>query len=124
MSHTITQIPSPRIQHYNPTRNLGQQQDSHRWNRAWALIPHLATHLRQQFGATQIKVFGSAIDRRYYTHHSDIDLVAWGIPPHHFYRALHDLNPFSPDFEIDLIDGDRISLPRLQHAIDTEGIPV
>jgi uncharacterized protein len=51
-----------------------------RWNKAWELIPELARMLRDEFGATKIKVFGSAISVDYFSDGSDIDIAAWDIP--------------------------------------------
>ena len=51
-----------------------------RWKEAWRLIPELARLLREEFGSTQILVFGSAVNADYFSEESDIDLAAWGIP--------------------------------------------
>ena len=48
--------------------------------------------LYQDFGATQVAVFGSLAERNWFTQLSDIDIVAWGMPN----EAYWDLRSTKP----------------------------
>ena len=94
-----------------------------RWEKAWELIPKLAKFLREEFGATQIKVFGLAIDVDYFSMESDIDLAAWDIPSSKYFAAVLAVDEFNPDFKVDLVRP-KICRPRLLEKIEQEGIDV
>ena len=74
-----------------------------RWGRAWELIPELAKLLREEFGATKIKVFGSALQVDYFSLDSDIDLAAWDIPSDLYFQAASKVDEFSDLFRVDLV---------------------
>jgi len=80
-----------------------------------------AQMLRQQFGASKVVVFGSLARNARFTPWSDIDLAAWGIPPHQFYAAVAAVTGLSAVFKIDLIDPQSCS-PSLHEALDREGL--
>lgn len=124
MGNPIAETPPPALQSYNPSQNLHRTLNPERWETAWKLVPQLTNLLKQTFGATRVIVFGSLTDRNCYTHWSDIDLAAWGIPPSQFYAAIFALNTLSPDFKVDLVDPQRCPLESLQQAIQREGIDV
>lgn len=94
-----------------------------RWEKAWELIPELTALLRNRFGATQIKVFGSAIKADYFALNSDIDLAAWGIPKRQHYDAFLAVMSYSDEFKVDLVNPDTCH-PWILEAIDEEGIEV
>ena len=94
-----------------------------RWKEAWRLIPELARLLREEFGATQILVFGSAVNADYFSAESDIDIAAWGIPIAQYLSAVLAVNEFHDDFKVDLLDPTLCRLA-LQERIEEEGIEV
>ncbi|ASC73608.1 hypothetical protein XM38_045790 [Halomicronema hongdechloris C2206] len=94
-----------------------------RWYRAWQLIPELVRRLREDFGAQQIKVFGSAINAAYFSAESDIDLAVWGIPSARYFAAALAVDEFNPEFKVDLIDPTRCHI-KLRERINNEGIDV
>ncbi len=94
-----------------------------RWKEAWRLIPELARLLREEFGATQILVFGSAVNADYFSAESDIDIAAWGIPIAQYLSAVLAVNEFHDDFKVDLLDPTLCRLT-LQERIEEEGIEV
>lgn len=71
---------------------------------AGALAREAAAILRERFGATGVRVFGSLLDANHFTEHSDIDLAAAGLDPLTHLEALGLLLGLSPDFESDLVD--------------------
>ena len=77
--------------------------------------------MREEFGATQILVFGSAVSADYFSGESDIDIAAWDIPIAQYLSAVLAVNEFYNDFKVDLLDP---SLCRvvLQQKIEKEGI--
>lgn len=94
-----------------------------RWEQAWELIPELTELLRNRFGATEIKVFGSVIKADYFSLDSDIDLAAWGIPKGQYYDAFLAVMDYSEEFQVDLVNPDTCR-PWLLESIDEEGITV
>jgi uncharacterized protein len=118
----IANMLSQELQPYNPAIHLQHCLNPARWEKAWAIAPQLVALLKQQFGATRVVVFGSLTHRDCYTHWSDIDLAAWGIPPEQFYRAIAALNKLSPDINVDLIDPQRCQSVSIQQSIQQEGI--
>jgi uncharacterized protein len=92
-----------------------------RWNKAWELIPELARMLRDEFGATKINVFGSAISVDYFSDESDIDIAAWDIPIAQYLSAVLAVNEFHDDFKVDLLDPSLCRLV-LRQKIEKEGI--
>ena len=53
-----------------------------RWKEAWRLIPELAKLLREEFGATQILVFGSAVNADYFQRSQILILRIGGFRSH------------------------------------------
>lgn len=105
-----------------PQRTVKPEVKAH-WEKAWNLIPKLVRQLREEFGATKVKVFGSAIKIEYFSMESDIDLAAWNIPPTRYFTAALAVSEFDPDFEVDLVDPTLCS-PKLLKKIEEEGIDV
>jgi predicted nucleotidyltransferase len=94
---------------YHLTRPSTTEADPERWRRGWQIASFLATLLREQFGASRVAVFGSLNHSDCFDANSDIDLVAWGIPPALFYQAVAAVTSVSSEFEVDLVDGDSCS---------------
>jgi len=94
-----------------------------RWKEAWRLIPELARLLREEFGATQLLVFGSAVNADYFSEKSDIDIAAWGIPIAQYLSAVLTVNEFHDDFKVDLLDP-IFCCSTLQKRIEEEGVEV
>lgn len=75
--------------------------------------------LRNDFGAQKVAVVGSLAHEAWFTPWSDIDLVAWGIPPNRFYTAAGTVAELNTAFKIDLIDPET-TLPVLRTMIEHE----
>ena len=71
--------------------------------RAWHTAHRIAMMLYEDFGATQVAVFGSLAERDWFSKRSDIDIVAWGIPSDMYFRAVAKTIGFSREFKIDLV---------------------
>ncbi len=124
MGKTVSQLTPEELKQYDPTRNLKKGLDAERWILAQAKLPQLIALLREQFGATRVKIFGSLVAQDEFTRWSDIDLAAWGIAPEQFYQAIGAVNDLSPDIKVDLVDPSRCSSITLQRIIEEEGIEV
>ena len=72
--------------------------------RAWHTAHRVAALLYEDFGATQVAVFGSLAGQDWFSKGSDIDIVAWGIPSDMYLLAVAETIGFSREFKIDLIN--------------------
>ena len=72
--------------------------------RAWQTAHRVAAMLYEDFGATQVAVFGSLTKRKSFSKWSDIDIAVWGIPSDKYFRAVWEAEDISRLFKLDLID--------------------
>ena len=66
----------------------------------------IARILKEQFGATEVRIFGSLSDEARFTSISDIDIAEKGIRPEKFYAAYAAITRGCSEFKIDLVDMD------------------
>lgn len=94
-----------------------------RYETAWEIAKKISVILKDDFGADKVVVFGSLTERDLFTHWSDIDIAAWGIPDKRFYEAVGVVTGLTKEFNIDLIDATdcRFSLHK---TIENEGIDI
>ncbi|PWH19956.1 MAG: hypothetical protein DDG58_03795 [Ardenticatenia bacterium] len=92
-----------------------------RRERALSVARTAAQLLKEQYAATRVVLYGSALDPRRFGQHSDIDLAAEGISPADFWRAWGAVEQLAPEFEINLIPLETASPSLLDH-INTQGI--
>lgn len=104
MSRTALELTPDQQKQYCPAQRGQGKPETERFRAAWALVPHLATVLREQFGASRVVVFGSLVQSTTFTDWSDIDLAVWGVPARCFYQAVGLLNELHPEFRVDLVD--------------------
>ena len=72
--------------------------------RAWQTAYRIAATLYEDFGATQVAVFGSLAESKAFSKWSDIDIAVWGIPSDKYFRAVWEAEAISRLFKLDLID--------------------
>ena len=93
-----------------PYRRRLDQQFQHRkvdealLQRAWQTAHRVAAMLYEDFGATQVAVFGSLAERDWFSKWSDIDIAVWGIPPEKYFRAVWEAEDISRLFKLDMVD--------------------
>ena len=75
-------------------------------HRAWQTAHRVAAMLYEDFGATQVAVFGSLAGRDWFSKGSDIDIAVWGMPSDLYFRAVAQTIGFSQEFRIDLVNFD------------------
>ena len=87
---------------------------------AWQVVHRAAALLREQFGATQVMVFGSLVHGYWFSRTSDIDLAAWGLQADDYFVAVAKLQDISSEFGVDLVAMERCK-PELREIILREG---
>jgi len=66
----------------------------------------IAGILKERFGATEVRCFGSLTDEARFSSLSDIDIAVKGVPPEKFYTAYAEITKKISEFKIDLVDMD------------------
>jgi uncharacterized protein len=97
-----------------------QEAVAQRQEKAWKLARTAASLLKEEFGATQVAVFGSLVHPQLFHRRSDVDLAVWGIDESEYYRAVSQLLSLDPDISFDLVEVAHAS-PRLREKIEREG---
>ena len=91
--------------------------------RAWQIAHRVAAILYEDFGATQVAVFGSLAGQKWFSKGSDIDIAVWGLSGDTYLNALWETRNFSPEFKIDLINF-HSAKGRFRERIQSQAIPV
>ena len=94
-----------RHHRYSRTKRL----DDPLLQRAWQTAHRVAGMLYEDFGATQVAVFGSLAEKDSFSKWSDIDIAVWGIPAESYLRALSKAENVSRLFKVDLIEFENCS---------------
>jgi len=89
--------------------------------RAQDVARQAAILLKEQFGATQVVVFGSTVHGHWFTATSDIDLAVSGLAPEDYFTAVARLQDLSPEFQVDLVALERCKAA-LRESITREGV--
>ena len=91
--------------------------------RAWQTAHRVAAMLYEDFGATQVAVFGSLAGQKWFSKWSDIDIAVWGLPDDTYLDALWETRNFSPEFKIDLVNF-HSAKGRFRERIQSQAIPI
>ncbi len=92
-----------------------------RRERAGEVARRAAALLKEQFGATQVAVFGSTVHGHWFTATSDIDLAASGLASDDYFTAVARLQDLSPEFKVDLVALEHCK-PELCEVVMREGV--
>ena len=92
-------------------------------HRAWDTAYQVATLLYEQFGATQVVVFGSLAEPIGFTNRSDIDIAVSGLSTDDYDKARRIAMDFKSGFKIDLINFDT-SKGLFRERIKYQAIPI
>ena len=113
-----------QIAEYRSTALLLQQQEEKKVVKrqllGWKAAQQAAKLLKKKFGAQRVALFGSMVHDGCFTRWSDVDIAAWGIPPHNTFRAVGAVMGISQDIKINLVDVETCS-PSLLSVIEQEG---
>ncbi|MDE0013728.1 MAG: hypothetical protein OXU36_21485 [Candidatus Poribacteria bacterium] len=91
--------------------------------RAWHTAHRVAAMLYEEFGATQVAVFGSLAEPKSFSKWSDIDIAIWGIPNDKYFRAVSEAVNISGLFKVDLVDFEN-SKELFREKIQSQLIPI
>ena len=91
--------------------------------RAWQTAHRIAVMLYEDFGATQVAVFGSLAEQESFSKWSDIDIAVWGIPNDKYFRAMSEAVNISGLFKVDLVDFEN-SKELFREKIQSQLIPI
>ena len=75
-----------------------------KYDKALKDVKVIADILKEEFGATEVRYFGSLSDEARFSSLSDIDIAEKGIPPKRFYAAYGVITRGISEFKIDLVD--------------------
>ncbi len=110
-----------------------RKQLEHRWkNRrvdetllehAWQVVYEIATLLYDEFGATQVAVFGSLAEPINFTKSSDIDIAVWGLSDKTHSTAYWKVKDIDTGFKIDLINFDTTK-GLFRERVQQQAIPI
>ena len=92
-------------------------------HRAWNIAYQVATLLYEQFGATQVVVFGSLTEPVGFTNRSDIDIAVSGLSMDDYDKAWRRVMDFKSGFKIDFINFDT-SEGLFRERIKYQAIPI
>ncbi len=92
-------------------------------HRAWHTVHEVAALLYEQFGATQVAVFGSLTEPMWFTSKSDIDIAVSGLSHDMYDKAYSKIMDFDSEFKIDLINFD-ISKGIFRERVKYQAIPI
>ena len=91
--------------------------------RAWQTAHQVATLLYENFGATQVAVFGSLAGQKWFSKDSDIDIAVWGMSPDLYFRAVAQTIGFSQEFRIDLVNFDNCK-GQFRERVQNQAVPI
>ena len=100
-----------------------KNRDKEQYKKAMHAIQKIAGILKQEFQATEVRLFGSLLEKERFTEFSDIDIAERGIPPSKFYKAYARITREVSDFNIDLVDMEDCK-EAIKDVIDKEGVVI
>ena len=102
-------------------KNRGMEES--RLHRAWQTAYEVATVLYEEFGATQVVVFGSLTEPIGFTNTSDIDIAVSGLSTKDYDKAWSMVFNFRSEFKIDCVNFDT-SKGHFRERIKYQAIPI
>ena len=108
-----------RLEHLWKSRTV----DDGLLDRTWHTAYQVATLLYEQFGATQVAVFGSLTEPMWFTKGSDIDIAVSGLSHDAYDKARIKIMNFDSEFKIDIINFD-MSKGLFRERIKHQAIPI
>ncbi len=105
--HTTKDLSPEELEKYN--KHLDQHLQNRKVDeallqRAWHTAHKIAAMLYDDFGASQVAVFGSLAGQKSFSKWSDIDIAVWGIPSEMYFRASSRASDISGLFKVDLVE--------------------
>lgn len=94
---------------------------SERIDRAWGVVHRAAQLLRQRYGVTRVRVFGSLLHPSQFHAESDVDLAVEGLAVDDYWDALADVLFLDKQITVDLVDPD-LCPPAIWEIVEREGV--
>ncbi len=110
------------IAHARQQRQQYQQQ-MRQQQAGWAQAQRAADLLKQQFGVTEVFLFGSLLQLESVHPDSDIDLAVWGLTIDRYCEAVGTLLCKTQDFSVDLIRLETAQSSLLTHVLN-QGVKI
>ncbi len=88
---------------------------------AWDVARRAARILRERYGATRIRVFGSILHPERFHAGSDIDLAVEGVTVTDYWDAVAEVFLLDEVIKVDLVDPDSCS-PAVWNIVEEEGV--
>jgi predicted nucleotidyltransferase len=97
-----------------------KQRCQQRQQKGWCVAREAAQILKDEFGARQVKLFGSMLHLKRIHSESDIDLAVKGLDDSQYLQAVARLLDLS-NFSVDLVQVEHCK-PRILSVIEQEGV--
>ena len=118
---TISPKQLTRYQASAKQRQAQREQRHLEWQQqGWQVARQATQVLKQEFGASQVKLFGSMLDVRRIHANSDVDLAVEGLADDRYLEAVSRLLDLS-DLSVDLVQMEHAA-PKIQEAIYQQGV--
>ena len=103
----MSMISSADMKRYRRTarhrKALATERRRLRAKRGWDVAGKAALKLKNDFGATDVVVFGSLLRPDFFDDRSDVDIAVKGVPEHQFLRAVAVVTGLDNEITVDLI---------------------
>lgn len=129
MSMTALDLSPEELKKYRPLDAIKKRRAkfsaeiTSRRRRAMIAAHKAAKLLKNEFGASEVILFGSLARRGSFSLYSDIDLAVRGIAPEKFFAASAAIERVDVNFQIDLVDLETCPAALLQ-KIEKDGKPL
>ncbi len=89
----------------------------------WEIARQAANRLREKYGVTRVRVFGSLLHPSHFDSRSDIDLAVEGLDVGSYWAAVAELYFFDKEISIELVEP-RSCPDAVWSAVELEGVDV
>jgi len=89
-----SQVDAAQLAYWQQAARVQRQQRQVAAAIAWEQVQKIAACLKQEFGATQVMVFGSLVRDRF-TEQSDLDIAVANLPSERYFEAVARVNELS-----------------------------
>jgi predicted nucleotidyltransferase len=111
-------------QHIKWLRRASEQQKGlaeERLTRAWQVAHTAAQILRERYGVSRVRVFGSLLEPSRFHADSDVDLAVEGLASSDYWDALADILFLDDEITIDLIEASSCP-PAIWATVERKGV--
>ena len=111
---------TPYVRGWKKRMVEAQERMAARKRAAYADAQRLAQVLKEKYGCTRVVGIGSTFNEKEFTEHSDIDLVAFGLPAQKYFSISAAIGRLT-SFEVDLIPAED-ARPLTRKLVEEEGV--